>query len=42
MKSQVQSPLLTVGDLIPLKNYEMKSLDPMFKGHFRIIAIKGN
>ena len=41
-KSKVHPPTFTVGDMVLLCNHEAKSLEPRFKGYFRVIAIRGN
>ena len=41
-KSSVKPQTLTVGDMVLLKSYEKKALGLMFKGHYRVIAMKGN
>ena len=41
-KSKVHLPTFTVGDMVLLRNHEAKSLEPRFKGYFRVIAIRGN
>ena len=41
-KSKVHPPTFTVGDIVLLHNHEAKSLEPRFKGYFRVIAICGN
>ena len=41
-KSKVHPPTFTVGDIVLLRNHEAKSLEPRFKGYFRVIAICGN
>ena len=41
-KSKVHPPTFTVGDMVLLHNHETKSLEPRFKGYFRVIAIRGN
>ena len=41
-KSKVHPLTFTVGDMVLLHNHEAKSLEPRFKGYFRIIAIHGN
>ena len=41
-KSKVPPPTFTVGDIVLLRNHEAKSLEPRFKGYFRVIAIHGN
>ena len=41
-KSKVHPPTFTVGDMVLLRNHKAKSLEPRFKGYFRVIAIRGN
>ena len=41
-KSKVHPPTFTVGDMVLLCNHEAKSLEPRFRGYFRVIAIRGN
>ena len=41
-KSKVHPPAFTVGDIVLLHNHKAKSLEPRFKGYFRVIAIRGN
>ena len=36
------SPTHHVGDMVLLHNHKAKSLEPRFKGYFRVIAIRGN
>ena len=39
---KISPPKYTVGDLVLLRNHTGKPLEPRFKGHFRVLAIKGN
>ena len=41
-KSKVRPPSVTVGSLVLLRNHEAKSLEPRFKGYYRVIAMRGN
>ena len=39
---KISPPRYTIGDLVLLRNHTGKSLEPRFKGYFRVLAIKGN
>ena len=39
---KISPPRYTVGDLVLLRNHTRRPLEPQFKGHFRVLAIKGN
>ena len=39
---KISPPRYTVRDLVLLRNHTGKPLEPQFKGHFRVLAIKGN
>ena len=38
---KISPPKYTVGDLVLLRNHTGKPLEPQFKGHFWVLAIKG-
>ena len=39
---KILPPRYTIGDLVLLRNHTGRPLEPRFKGHFRVLAIKGN